>query len=220
MYRHSLAIACALAVALPSASSSLSAQTSRAERSEQRRLERLNRLDSAHFERTATVQDGELDVTATISTQPGFRYRGGPMERVRSDNFLRAIIDKRTGLTVIQLYQTIVYTGPWRHFRSANYQSPDGLRSTPLIAIANAVPTCSGGLCVHDDQVAFDVPEQNLRRILAAQAGPNGALWRFKFNATSGEDWEDSISLAEIEGLLRRLDQFRAGSRPGPVGAQ
>jgi len=213
MYRNSLAVACALAVALPFASSPLFAQASRAERSEQRRLERLSRLDSAHFARTATVQDSQLDVIATISTQPGFRYRGGLTERVRSDNFLRAIVDKQTGLTVIQLYQTIMYTGQWRHFRSANYQSPDGLRSTPLIAIANAVPTCSGGLCVHDDQVAFDVPEQDLRRIAAAQAGANGALWRFKFNATSGEDWEDSISLAEIEGFLRRLDQFRTGAR-------
>jgi hypothetical protein len=219
MYKRSLAVACAVAVALPSGRSSLSAQTSRGERSEQRRLERLSRLDTAHFERTATVQDSELDVTATISTQPGFRYRGGLTERVRSDNFLRAIVDKQTGLTVIQLYQTIMYTGQWRHFRSANYQSPDGLRSTPLIAIENAVPTCNGGLCVHDDQVAFDIPEQDLRRIVAAQAGGSEALWRFKFNATSGEDWEDSISVAEIAGLLRRLDQLRAGSRQGSVGA-
>jgi hypothetical protein len=170
-------------------------------------------LDVEHFDRTASVEDGDLDVTATISTAEGFRYRGGFTERVRSDNFLRAIIDKQSGATQIQLYQTIIYTGPWRQFRTANVQFPDGLRSVPLINIAGDVPTCAGGICVHEDHVAFEISEEELRRLVAGADRDVSRLWRFKFNATSGEDWEDNMSVAEIAGLLGRLDRYRSARR-------
>jgi hypothetical protein len=173
----------------------------------------MQALDGEHFERTTRVQDSDLDITATISTKEAFRYRGGFTDRVRSDNFLRAVVTKRTGATTIQLYQSVVYNDPARHFRIANYQTPSGLRTGPLTVISETVLACFGGLCSYQEDVGFEVAEEDLRQIAAAYDAGDHRPWRFKFVATAGEDWEDSMSPAEIIGLLRRLDSYRAGRR-------
>lgn len=199
-------VAVGLAV-LPSPSSI--AQTTRAPSSEARRLERMQALDAAHFESTARVADSDLDLTASISTEEGFRYRGSFTDRVRSDNFLRAAITKRTGEATIQVYQSTIYNSPPRVFRTVNYQTPSGLKSAPLIIISETEMSCFGGSCAYQDDVGFEVAEADLRQIAAAYEAGDRRPWRFKLNATGGEDWEDSMSPAEIVGFLRRLDAYR-----------
>lgn len=173
----------------------------------------MQALDAAHFERTARLTDSDLDLTATISTEEGFRYRGSFTDRVRSDNFLRAAITKRTGEATIQVYQSTVYNSPARIFRTANYQTPSGLKSAPLIIISETEMSCFGGSCAYQDDVGFEVSEADLRQIAAAYEAGDRRPWRFKFNATGGEDWEDSMSPAEIVGFLRRLEAYRANHR-------
>jgi hypothetical protein len=195
------------------ASSPLIAQTARAPSSEARRVERMQALDAAHFEQTARVTDSDLDLTATISTEDGFRFRGSFTDRVRSDNFLRAAITKRTGEATIQVYQSTVYNSPPRVFRTANYQTPGGLKSAPLIIISETEMACFGGSCAYQDDVGFEVSEADLRQIAAAYETGDRRPWRFKLIGTGGEDWEDSMSPAEIVGFLRRLDAYRTNHR-------
>ncbi|WP_395612172.1 hypothetical protein [Allosphingosinicella sp.] len=213
MYFDILARALLIAILTANFSSVAIAQSSRAPSSEIRRIERMMALDATHFERTAHVQDSDLDVNATISTEEGFRYRGSFTDRVRSDNFLRAVITKRTGEATIQVYQSTVYNSPARHFRNANYQTPSGLKSAPLIIISETEMSCFGGSCAYQDDVGFEVPEADLRQIAAGYEAGDRRPWRFKLNATGGEDWEDSMSPAEIVGFLHRLDAYRANHR-------
>lgn len=213
MYCDILTRALMFAILIVSLSGSAVAQTSRAPSSETRRVERMMALDPVHFERTARVQDSDLDLNATISTEEGFRYRGSFTDRVRSDNFLRAVITKRSGEATIQVYQSTVYNSPARHFRAANYQTASGLKSTPLTIISETEIACFGSSCAYEDEVGFVVEEADLRQIAAAYDAGDRCPWRFKRIASGGEDWEDSMSPAEIMGLLRRLDAWRAQRR-------
>lgn len=169
-----------------------------------------------HFYATATIKNAYLDTTATITTQNGFQEKHGLLGIVWDDNFLRGIIDKKTGQTTIQLYQVLSYRGAgWRFYQSANYENVNGPTATPLTVIGRNVD-CTGaryGGCTYTEHVAFTVPEPLLREI--AQKYSPGALtgWRFKFNPKAGEDFDAFMLPAEIIGFLRRLDEFRAGQQ-------
>jgi hypothetical protein len=170
----------------------------------------LQKLDAGHFARTAQLIDDDLETVAQINTSPGFTYRGGFTERVRSDNFLRASISKSDGRTLFQVYQTLLYTGGHRNFVSANYQTSAGPRSVPLIRISSNVSSCaSAGFCLRAEDVAFEVPEEVLRSVAAAGGQP----WRYRLNAQAGESWDDNLSPSEVAGLLSRVDAYRAARK-------
>lgn len=66
-------------------------------------------LTPEHFKNTATVKDDSLDTIATITTVNGFQEKRGLLGIVWDDNFLRAHINKKTGQTSFQVYQSIYY---------------------------------------------------------------------------------------------------------------
>ena len=203
-----LLLAGAASVAVPSAPAL--GQAGRTAAADARRAERMRHLDAEHFYTTAQIVDDELSTVAEINTRKGFTWRGGFTDRVRSDSYLRALVAKGDGRTVVQVYQTITYSGPNRHFESATYYTPKGPASARVARLGSDVPSCTGSLCVWEDQIAFAVPEDVLRRItIEAEA----RTWRFRFLGSSGEHWDDDLPRAEIAGLLRRLDEYHARGR-------
>ena len=167
-------------------------------------------LTPEHFRSTAKVSDDSLDTTATISTEAGFQDKRGLLGIVWNDNFLRAFIDKKTGVATFQVYQRIAYSGDWRFYQQVNYETPDGPQAVEVTSIAQDVVGCSAyGGCTHDEAFGFSVPESLLRRI-ASLYQPGVALgWRFKFKAKAGDDWQDGMLPAEIVGMLQVVDAYR-----------
>ncbi|MDB5687715.1 MAG: hypothetical protein JWR77_2304, partial [Rhizorhabdus sp.] len=87
------------------------------------------------FRSAATVQDDKLEFETVISTEPAFASRGALFGSVLADNYLRAVIDKRTGATRYEVHQQIRYLGQRRDYSSVNYMAPDGLKQVkPLFA--------------------------------------------------------------------------------------
>jgi hypothetical protein len=202
-----------VALALLTSTTPATAQSSRDAEREARRTEqireRMAQLTPADFQRTVTSQDDDLDTEAVITTEPGFRYRGGFTDRVRTDSFLRAIISKRTGTTVFQVYATITYGGDWRRYRSATYAVAEGPRAAEVLPISEDVK-CTYGVCTYFETVGFLVPEAEMRQIAATYRPVNLAPWRFRLRAQSGDTWNEEMSPAEVAGLVAAVDAYRA----------
>ncbi|MGN6357709.1 MAG: hypothetical protein ACTHLU_09550 [Novosphingobium sp.] len=158
----------------------------------------------------AKITDDSLETTATITTFDAYRSNGGFTDPVRSDNFLRAFVDKRTGSVRYQVYQNITYNWDWRHFTYVNYASGTGVEEEELTNIARDVVACAPGICTYREVVGFSVGEEELRKIAGQYLPGRAAFWRFRFKARNGIDWEDRVSAAEVSGLLIAVDRFRA----------
>lgn len=200
--RLSLGLATALAVALAGCAGTRETQ-----------IQTALSLTKEHFKNTATIKDDSLDTTATITTVNGLQEKRGLFSIVWNDNFLRAFINKKTGLTTIQLYQVIYYQGSgWNFFQTVNYETPTGPESRPVTIISRNVD-CSGSRysdCTYTEHVGFDVDEKLLRAIAAGYRPGQHIAWKFKFNAKSGKDYNDGILPAEVAGFLEAIDAYRA----------
>lgn len=169
-------------------------------------------LTPEHFKKTATVKDDSLDTIATITTVNGFQAKRGLFGIVWDDNFLRAHINKKTGHTSFQLYQSIYYRGSgWNFYKAANFETPSGPKSVSATIISQDVDCKNSRYngCTYNEHVAFDVDESLLRIIASKYSPGQRAGWKFKFTAKSGKDYNDGMLAAEVGGLLEKIDEYR-----------
>lgn len=186
-----------------------------------KQAQKLLAMTPTDFANSAELKDDSLEVTATITTQPGFQEKRGLLKIVWNDNFLRAFVDKKTGAATYQLYQRIAYAGSgWKFYQLANYETPTGPKSVEVLKIGTNVD-CSmsnimGG-CTYTETIAFPVDVDLLKTIAASYAPGVIGAWRFKFKSQSGEDYTDGMVPAEVAGLLQAVANYRTakGLPPG-----
>ena len=165
-------------------------------------------LSMEHFRDTATVKEDPQDGTAAITTENGFAEHTGPMRMVWKDEFLSGVIDKKTGQKAYQVHAWIIYSGKWRSYETATYQSASGPKSMPATKIGSTAANCAVGECTYTERIAFPVDEELLRRLAAGYAPGKAAVWAYKFTAKTGPDLAGGISSAEIAGLLAKVDEY------------
>lgn len=178
-------------------------------------------LGMAHFKDTATVTDDPKGATTTISTENGFAEHKGPMRMVWNDEFLEAVIDDETGRQSFQVHAWVIYSGAWRDYESASYQTANGSRSVPAAAIHRTSENCLVGECTYTEHVAFPLEQKFLRELAAGYVPDKPALWRFRLLAKSGPAYSGELSNAEIAGLLAKVDEYTsahaAAAQVGPA---
>jgi hypothetical protein len=194
-------------LALLALANAAAAQTGWSEQQSAKRARDYARLTSDQVANSVSVQDDALEQVATFTTEAAYRFRGGFTDRIRADAFLRALLTKRTGTAVFQVYATLAYSGEPRNFTSALYETPDGPQRAELSIMRDA-PECAYGACNRRATLAFVVPDHAVRAI-AARAG-TAEPWRFRFKAESGEDWTEDLPPVEAAGLLQAVERWRA----------
>ncbi|MBC2667197.1 hypothetical protein H7F51_16880 [Novosphingobium flavum] len=176
-------------------------------------LAKLNALTPEGVAALVTVKGDELEPVTVLTTAEAWKSKGAFTDPVRSDAMLRAFISTRTGEVRWQVYEEVSYNYAYRMFRQAVYATAAGAQSAAVTELAHEVLGCFGGTCSYRDTLGFDLPEAAVREI-AAQYHPGGSpLWRFRFKAQSGLDWEDRIAPAEAAGLLLAVEH-RTSKRP------
>lgn len=197
-----------LACALPLFLSSIQAHAASVEK----RFKEYMALTPDHFQKTASIKDDDLEVTATITTEPGYQIKNGLLHLVNDDYFFRAFVDKKTGEAKYQLYEYMTYVGEWANFETVNYEAFGGLTSAPLDVLSREVGSCNQFVgCFKREVVAFTVDEQ-LLRALAAMYDPTGkgtAGWRFRLKAKSGAQRDEGMAPAEAAGILNAVAAYR-----------
>ncbi len=173
----------------------------------------LASLSMEHFRDTATLADDPIAGTTTITTEKGFVSHKGILRSVSSDEFLKGVIDKKTGRKLYQVDASISYYGRWRTYGTVNYQAADGPRSSSTVQLGRDIGTCAVGNCLYTEHVAFTVDEALLRQLAAGYVPGNPAIWHFKLLPKVGPDYSGEFSSAEIAGFLARIDQA-SGAAP------
>jgi hypothetical protein len=174
----------------------------------------LTSLSMQHFRDNAVVEQNPVDVTTTISTENGFVRHSGPMRMVWSDEYLRGVIDHKSGRRSFQVYAWTIYSGNWRSYETARYETPGGPKSVPLTKIGKEAANCAVGECTYTERVAFSVDEEMLRRLAAAHGPGDSPVWTYTLGAKAGPDFRGGLSSAEIAGLLAKVDELNNAPPP------
>jgi hypothetical protein len=173
----------------------------------------LPSLTMEHFRDTATVEDDPVGATTTITTEKGFVSRKGILRSVSSDEFLKGVIDKKTGHKSLQIDASIAYYGRWRTYETANYKTVDGPRSLPTTQVRRDIGSCAVGNCLYTEHIAFIVDEALLRQLAAGYVPGRPAVWHYTLIPKLGPDYSGELSSAEIAGFLAKIDDY-TGARP------
>jgi PDZ domain-containing protein len=173
----------------------------------------LASLTMEHFRDTATVANDPIAGTTTITTDKGFVSHKGILRSVSSDEFLKGVINKKTGQKSFQVDASVSYYGRWRTYATASYQAADGPRSLTTMQLGRDIGTCAVGNCLYTEHVAFTVDEALLRQLAEGYVPGNPALWRYKLIPKVGPEYGGELSSAEIAGFLAKIDQS-TGSAP------
>ena len=174
-----------------------------------KQLAKLQALTPEEVSRVIAIKDDDLETIASLTTLRAYQSNGKFTDKVRSDNMFRAFVNKRSGSVRYQLYQSVTYNFEYRNFHSVTYASDTGPHSVKLDALSHDVLACSGAMCTYQDIIGFDLDEQQMKRIAATYVPGASPMWRFKFRAQNGMDWEDRIAPAEAAGLLAAVAAYR-----------
>jgi PDZ domain len=176
-------------------------------------------LNMEHFRDAATVLDSPTDSAVTISTENGYQEHRGPLRTVWNDEYLEAVIDKKTGRKSYLVYVWITYTGAPRGYGTASFQSPDGPRSVSTTLVVRDKSLCAVGDCTYTDRLTFPVDPDMLRRLAAQYASGTHSVWAFKLTGKSVPIYAGGLSNAEMAGLLARVGSYENEVSAGAAAA-
>lgn len=171
---------------------------------------------------SADLVDDHLEPMVTVTTERAHRSTRGLFRSGWNDNHLRAEIDKRTGVARIEVRQRLQYGGLFRGYDQVSYATRGGAARAELSKLADNRSLCTvfdaPATCF--EEVAFVVEEADLRRLAASYRAGEPDPWVFKFKAAGGQDFRSGVMRAEVVGLLRRIDDYRAEfGLPAPPAA-
>lgn len=169
-------------------------------------------LDKEHFKQTLSLKDDSLDTVAKFSTVNGFKEKHGLLGIVWDDNFIRAYVDKKTGIATFQVYNSIYYQGyGWKFYNRVNYETPDGPNSKKVTVIDRNVDCTSyryGG-CTYNEHVAFTVDQTLLETIVRTYKAGIRTVWKYKIIPKAGEDYKAGLLPAEIAAIVEAVAEYK-----------
>lgn len=200
-----------LLVSLPALAADQKPFEQRPEKQQAKRNEAIAKLTPELVANQASVDDEDMEPLVTISTEPAFKWKGGFTDNVRSDNYIRAFIDRSGDGAIYQVVQSVTYLYERRRFNGVNVMLPSGLKTLELTVIAEDL-NCSIGVCVYTDYVGFRLTEEEVESITDLyKANPTASL-KMRFKSASSLDWNDDIAAVEFVGLQRAVAAWQAKS--------
>lgn len=160
----------------------------------------------------STLKDDNLEVVAVISTEKVFFEKPKFLTKEYYDNFVRALIDKKTGATTFQVYERIYYSEKnWRFYDTVNYSNGNGgAESTSLTKISSEVVGCYGGnKCTYAETFGFEIPPNMLEPMAVRYAEQGPTVWPFKFKSQSGYEFQHVVLLSEILGAIQAANKYK-----------
>jgi hypothetical protein len=154
----------------------------------------------------ARVTNDPFSKSIEIDTLSFYRERGGLLQVVTSDEFLRAFVDKKTGEASLQIYFSSRYLGDWIFYDRLAFIGGDGPQSVQAVSVTQETIGCSAYSCEHLEDVSAEIPVSVLR---AATLG-TGPAWAFKVIGSGGQGVERGFLKTEIAGFLLAVERERS----------
>lgn len=150
-------------------------------------------------------RDDKLEHQIKYSTQPCFVYEFGSLRFTKNDQFLRAYKDKKSGVSVFQIY-VIRKSDDWQWPYQVNYLDGDELQSLNVSKISSDVECYRGG-CTHEEHVGFWLPESYLKNLSDKYESDRQATIVFRLKNKNAADADVSFKATELVGAYRRIMQ-------------
>ena len=136
-----------------------------------------------------------------------------------STEFLRAVIDPKSGQASVQVVVTDTYIDfSYRKWSKATYPGADSSRTATLLPIRqNAICNLRDLFerkCTHTETVALDLDMETVRQAAALYRPGERSNWTFVTRAESGHERSLSLSSAEFKALAATLDSLAGRGRP------
>jgi len=172
-------------------------------------------LNKQYFKDRIVINEYSSEIVTSFSTVKGFQEKRSLHKVVLDDNFLRSFFNRNTGTVSYQIYNVIYYAGSgaqnkWKSFNQVHYQAPNGKGLTPT-TIIRTNEDCSAlsryGQCLYSEHIVF-VVDETLLRMIAASYTDTENFWQYELRSESGQLYNDKLSVAEIAGLLERVDEY------------
>jgi PDZ domain len=176
-------------------------------------------LGMEHFRDTATVADDPAKGLTTISTERGFVQSSGPMGMVWNDEFLKAVIDDKTGRKSFQIEVSTTYGGARRAYPGADLGGMGGPNTVVPTLVKTETANCATGECMYTDHLVIPIEEGLLRQLAAGYVPGKPVLSTYRLIAKGGIGYRGELSNAEIAGLLVKVDGYAAEPPAPPAQA-
>jgi hypothetical protein len=178
----------------------------------------ISDLTKQHFKETVMINEYASQTVITFSTVKGYQRRHSLHNVVWDDNFLRGFVNRTDGSKSYQIYNVIYYANsgtdkPWKSFNQVNYQTPTGrdlIQTTPIKQHEDCSALPRYGQCLYSEHLVFQIDEALLRKMAKFyQENPGREnFWQYELIPKSGPPYNDKLSVAEIAGLLERMDEY------------
>lgn len=201
MGRISIAVAAAVICSFPAHAAKLS-------KDEQRAVA----ATPADVAAIATVVDDPLDTKMRVDTKNFFVSKQGLLKITSGDKYFRAFIDRKTGMTVLQLVLWQNHGGQWQFWDRAVAEGPDGPVELKGHRLDSDV-SCHRYGCTYFESVAIDVDEALLRWVAADARPGQDHSWNFKIYGRYVEGAPTGILKTEAAGFLLAVERARAKLR-------
>lgn len=159
-----------------------------------------------------TIKDDPMEMSVYVSTLKCVRGLEDDIEMKAHDIddegnfFLRAFINREHYTPVYQMYNIIEYRDDWRFYKTVNYQTPQGLKTAPLLEIDRDVEHTSYRGLKYNEHVVFEIKESLLRELI--KTSNTYSCWKYKLKSQHGVDSAVSIQHVEIAALLEVVDEY------------
>jgi hypothetical protein len=159
-----------------------------------------------------SVKGDALDPAITISTRGIISQKTKILwSKFENENsFLRAFVDKKTGVVSAQVYHQAVYGGSgWHFFTRATYEGLEGLTEVDLDRLGSDVNCASYG-CTHYEDLAFTVPVEMIH-LAASKYDPANPLYglNYRLFGKSGQTIDEGIPINEITAFSRKIAEVK-----------
>jgi hypothetical protein len=175
-------------------------------------MERALALGVPHFRKNVKVKDDSLEAVVEFDTSKGFVKRPALFSGELNEEALRGFLDKKTGKKSYQVYVVMLYQGDhWIYPVGANFGTPlQTVKTTRIHKQKSCADRRYTGVCRFREEVAFPVPEAELRRVQKASAAQGGEpVWPFRLKTKDGKDYTGGVPAAEVVALLETMDAYK-----------
>ena len=178
----------------------------------------LTSLSADHFRDTASVSEDAENDAAIITTERGYVERS--LGTVWHDEYLKALIDHKSGRKSFEIDVMIAYTGTLRSYRQAIIEWPAGPKTVTATLLRTETNYCQATECLYTEHLAIPIDEPTLREVGATYAPGRVRLVGLKLLPKIGRSYRGVLSNAEVAGFLERVDGYReapAAALPAPA---
>lgn len=165
-------------------------------------------LNKAYFKNKLIIEKDNEKGTVKISTVNGFNKKPRNKTNAWANNYITALIDKKTGRTTYQINSLIEYKDYDKHlYKEANYSSGAEPKTKEASILKHNI-SCLGSAysgCIHTEHVAFSIDSTLIENIAVSYSKGAQNKWGYKLSPRKGRDYFAYLFVAEITALVEAV---------------